>query len=535
MKSSSRCRSEMYSKEDLSNNNTTGSFEFATQQRRKMWHTCRLVFHDPTFLVFWLLLVWYSTSFNPCFVAAFSQHSQPQSVHRRNGEIANVTPTQSQTAKATNPTSPATETLLRELYPPLAPYQNGTLRVDSIHTLYYEQYGSDSADAIPALFLHGGPGAGCFPRHAQFFDSSKYRIVLLDQRGSGRSTPRGEIRNNTIRHLVDDCETLRDALGIQQWGVIFGGSWGSTLALAYAQEHPTRVLNLLLRGVCLLRPQEVDWMFGEQGVARDERCRDAWRSFREAVGLDGREEEHSMLQRNALHAHYDRLLSSDRATQLGAARSWMKWESTVSSLSRRETNHSIAPDSVLVGRPVGGKRVWGFRNAHGDVLSPPKLQQSPHKFKESLRKGLAVPALTPRQETMRPIQPIQTSPESPPVGQSLPSQWADYVPAQAMLTCFFSVNDRYVMSNLNLLDRVDRIQNIPCIAVQGGLDPICPVDSALDLCRVYRTMELRIPLASGHSMYEAAMTNELLQATDRFASSLYRKTQSTARSSPLME
>ncbi|KAI2509119.1 peptidase [Fragilaria crotonensis] len=122
---------------------------------------------------------------------------------------------QSQIAKVTNPT------LLRELYPPLAPFQNGTLNVDSIHTLYYEQYGSDTDDAITALFLHGGPGAGCFPRHAQFFDPSKYRIVLLDQRGSGRSTPRGEIRNNTIYHLVADCETLRNALGIQHWGVVF--------------------------------------------------------------------------------------------------------------------------------------------------------------------------------------------------------------------------------------------------------------------------------------------------------------------------
>lgn len=425
---------------------------------------------------------------------------------------------QSQIAKVTNPT------LLRELYPPLAPFQNGTLNVDSIHTLYYEQYGSDSDDAIPALFLHGGPGAGCFPRHAQFFDPSKYRIVLLDQRGSGRSTPRGEIRNNTIHHLVADCETLRDTLGIRQWGVVFGGSWGSTLALAYAQEHPTRVLNLLLRGVCLLRPQEVDWMFGEHGVAREEQCQDAWRSFREAVGLDGCDDENSMVQRNALHAHYDRLLSSDRATQLGAARSWMQWESTVSSLSRRKENNSTSPDIVLVGRPVGSKRVWGFRNAQGDVLSLQKSQQSPHIYKESLRKGLPMPALAARQESMRPIQQIQNKLKTPQVGQSVPSQWADYVPAQAMLTCFFSVNDRYVMNNANLLDRVDRIQNIPCIAVQGGQDPICPVDTALDLCRVYRNMELRIPLASGHSMYEAAITNELVKATDRFAMSLYRKT-----------
>ncbi|KAI2509120.1 proline iminopeptidase [Fragilaria crotonensis] len=265
-------------------------------------------------------------------------------------------------------------------------------------------------------------------------------------------------------------------------------------------------------------------MFGEHGVARDELCQDAWRTFREAVGLDGCDDEKSMVQRNALHAHYDRLLSSDRATQLGAARSWMQWESTVSSLPRRKENNSTSPDVVLVGRPVGSKRVWGFRNAQGDVLSLQKPQQSPHLYKESLRTGLPVPALAARQENMRPIQQIKSSSEMPQVGQSVPSQWADYVPAQAMLTCFYSVNDRYVMNNVNLLDRVDRIQNIPCIAVQGGQDPICPVDTALDLCRLYRNMELRIPLASGHSMYEAAITNELIKATDRFALSLCMKT-----------
>jgi proline iminopeptidase len=143
-----------------------------------------------------------------------------------------------------------------ELYPPIDPYRSGRLAADAIHSLYWEECGNPNG--VPVLFLHGGPGAGCSPEHRRFFDPHYYRIVLFDQRGAGRSTPHAEVTNNTTAHLVGDIETLRAKLDIQRWHV-FGGSWGSTLALAYAQAHPQPCLSLTLRGIFLLQKSEVDW------------------------------------------------------------------------------------------------------------------------------------------------------------------------------------------------------------------------------------------------------------------------------------
>jgi proline iminopeptidase len=143
-----------------------------------------------------------------------------------------------------------------DLYPSIEPYRAGRLPVDDIHTLYWEECGNPSG--VPVLFLHGGPGAGCSPEHRRFFDPQYYRIVLFDQRGAGRSTPHGETTNNTTALLVSDIEALRVMLKISAWHV-FGGSWGSTLALAYAQTHPQPCLSLTLRGIFLLRASEVDW------------------------------------------------------------------------------------------------------------------------------------------------------------------------------------------------------------------------------------------------------------------------------------
>lgn len=143
-----------------------------------------------------------------------------------------------------------------DLYPSIEPYRTGRLPVDEIHTLYWEECGNPAG--APVLFLHGGPGAGCSPEHRRFFDPQYYRIVLFDQRGAGRSTPHGEVAANTTAHLVGDIEALRTLLGIPEWHV-FGGSWGSTLALAYAQTHPQPCLSLTLRGIFLLRACEVDW------------------------------------------------------------------------------------------------------------------------------------------------------------------------------------------------------------------------------------------------------------------------------------
>jgi proline iminopeptidase len=144
----------------------------------------------------------------------------------------------------------------QDLYPPLEPYTTGMLPLDAHHTLYWEQSGN--SHGVPILFLHGGPGAGATPTHRRFFDPSYYRIVIFDQRGAGRSLPLGSLQDNTLAHLIADIEALRRHLNIERWAV-FGGSWGSTLALAYAEAHPERCRGLVLRGIFLCRQYEIDW------------------------------------------------------------------------------------------------------------------------------------------------------------------------------------------------------------------------------------------------------------------------------------
>ena len=151
----------------------------------------------------------------------------------------------------------------RPLYPTSKALQTGTLAVTEPHSLYFELHGK--AGGAPALFLHGGPGAGCSARHAGFFDPKHYQVVLLDQRGCGRSTPKGEVQGNNAAELVQDCERLREHLGIDQWACVLGGSWGTTLALAYAGAHPDRVGSIVLRAVCLMRAAEIRWLFGLGG------------------------------------------------------------------------------------------------------------------------------------------------------------------------------------------------------------------------------------------------------------------------------
>src|SRR3954447_25087842 len=163
-----------------------------------------------------------------------------------------------------------------DLFPPIDPYETGLITVDPIHTLYWEQSGNPRG--VPMLFLHGGPGAGASPTHRRFFDPAYYRIVILDQRGAGRSTPLGETRENTTDLLVEDIETLRRQLGIGRWHV-FGGSWGSTLALAYAQAHPDRCLGLVIRGIFLGADSEVDWFM--HGIGNFSPV--AWQAFAELI------------------------------------------------------------------------------------------------------------------------------------------------------------------------------------------------------------------------------------------------------------
>ncbi|MEP7206020.1 MAG: prolyl aminopeptidase [Casimicrobiaceae bacterium] len=203
------------------------------------------------------------------------------------------------------------------LYPPLEPHATGRLPVDGGHTLFWEACGNPRG--VPVVFLHGGPGGGCLPHHRRFFDPAFWRIILIDQRGAGRSTPVAELAHNTTTHLIADLEVLREALGVARW-LVFGGSWGSTLALAYAQAHPDRCTGLVLRGIFLARPAEIDWFIHGMGTIYPE----AARSFAKFLP---REERGDLLQ-----AYYRRLTDPDPAVHLPAARAWDRYESACSTL-----------------------------------------------------------------------------------------------------------------------------------------------------------------------------------------------------------
>jgi proline iminopeptidase len=186
------------------------------------------------------------------------------------------------------------------------------------HELYFEESGNPAGK--PVVFLHGGPGGGTEPKQRRFFHPEKYRIVLFDQRGCGQSTPHASLEDNTTGHLVSDIEALREHLGIAKWQV-FGGSWGSTLALAYAEKHPERVTELVLRGIFLLRRREIDWFY-QSGTSV--MYPDAWEAYRDHIP----EAERGDL----LTAYYKRLTSDDPAVRLAAAKVWSGWEGATSKL-----------------------------------------------------------------------------------------------------------------------------------------------------------------------------------------------------------
>jgi proline iminopeptidase len=211
---------------------------------------------------------------------------------------------------------------LLTLYPDLVPYREGRLDVGDGHSMYFEESGNPQGK--PVVFLHGGPGGGTEPKHRRFFDPALYRIVLFDQRGCGKSTPHASLEHNTTWHLVADIERLREHLGIDKWQV-FGGSWGSTLALAYAQTHPTRVTELVLRGIFLLRKSEIDWFY--QGGA-SALFPDAWEDYQAQIPEAERGD--------FLSAYYRRLTGDDEAVRQAAARAWSVWEGRTSCLMPNE-------------------------------------------------------------------------------------------------------------------------------------------------------------------------------------------------------
>ena len=204
------------------------------------------------------------------------------------------------------------------LYPPIEPYATGRLKVSGVHDLYYEESGNPKGK--PVVFLHGGPGGGSDPKQRRFFHPEKYRIILFDQRGCGKSTPYASLEDNTTWDLVADTEKLRAHLGIAKWQV-FGGSWGSTLALAYAEKHPEACSELVLRGIFLLRKQEIDWFY-QRGASI--LYPDAWEPYLAHIP----EAERGDL----LTAYHKRLTSSDPAVRLAAAKTWSGWEGGTSKL-----------------------------------------------------------------------------------------------------------------------------------------------------------------------------------------------------------
>lgn len=250
-----------------------------------------------------------------------------------------------------------------ELYPEIEPYSAGTLKLDGVHTMYWEQSGNP--EGVPVLFLHGGPGAGASPAHRRFFDPAHYRVVIFDQRGAGRSTPLGELRENTTPRLIADIERLRGHLGIEHW-IVFGGSWGSTLALAYGEAHPDRCAGFILRGVFLCRRSEIRWfLYGLRTLFPE-----AWRTFAEFVPAAERGD--------LLAAYYRRLADPDPAVHLPAARAWSIYEGMCSTLlPSPETVAHFAGDGVSLGLA----RIEAHYFTHDIFLPPDSLLASVERLR----------------------------------------------------------------------------------------------------------------------------------------------------------
>ncbi len=204
------------------------------------------------------------------------------------------------------------------LYPEIKPYTQHSVKVDDIHTLYVEECGDP--EGIPVLFVHGGPGAGANHNDRRFFDPEKFRIIVFDQRGSGRSTPHAALENNTSNHLVSDIEVIREKLGVEKW-MLFGGSWGATLSLLYAQEHPDRVTGMVLRGIFLCREQDLTWFYHS---GADAIFPDYWQEFIKPIP--------SKERNNLIGAYHKRLNGDNELAKMAAAKSWSLWEGQCATL-----------------------------------------------------------------------------------------------------------------------------------------------------------------------------------------------------------
>ncbi len=307
---------------------------------------------------------------------------------------------------------------MNDLYPPIHENRHFYLQVDDIHEIYVEECGNE--DGIPVVFLHGGPGAGCELYHRQLFNPEKYRIILFDQRGCGRSIPHASLENNTTPDLIADIEKIRKELGIEKW-VVSGGSWGSTLALAYAEAHPEHVSGLIVRGIFLATPKEIHWFY-QEGASKI--FPDYWNDFVDPIPENERG--------NLLKAYYKRLTGDNEIARMGAAKAWSLWEARTATL--------LPSASIL-------KHFNDPRNA----LSIARIEA--HYF---------------------------------------------------MHDSFFEENQ--------LLNNIDRLQNIPGYIIHGRYDMICPIEQAFTLHKAWPLSELFIVQGAGHSAAEAGISAALIKA-----------------------
>lgn len=252
-----------------------------------------------------------------------------------------------------------------QLYPPIKPFATCQLAVDKIHTLYVEECGNPQG--LPVLFLHGGPGAGCEAVQRRFFDPQRYHIILFDQRGCGQSTPHAELHNNTTQHLIADIERIRQRLAIERW-VVAGGSWGSTLALAYGQTYPERVLGMILRGIFLCRPRDIRWFY-QDGASR--LFPDAWDPYIAPIPETERDD--------LLRAYYQRLTSDDEVKRLRVAKTWSAWEGAT--LSLESNTHTIDHFSEAH-RALSLARIEAHYFIHDSFLETDQLLRDAHRLKD---------------------------------------------------------------------------------------------------------------------------------------------------------
>jgi len=536
---------------------------------------------------------------------------------------------------------------------------SGTLSTEEVssHILYYEVHhryhqlaskvayhnNNQKKKKLTALFLHGGPGAGCNPNHVRFFSPELYdTVILLDQRGCGKSVPLGETQNNTLELLVNDVERLRvHVLDDKPYDIILGGSWGCTLATAYAHSFPNKVNAMVLRGICLFRPKEIDWLFGDpllknknvaphtsnlkslllgnKDGAKSTRLRGSGSSviqMQESTNLQTTEDESTTLLQNTasltfpngwkefvkgssivkiqkpplqsenidlqtpnkssrsiLHRYYNMLLGSDPLIRFTAVKSWFQWEMGIYSsgfAKEKTTSQSKISinNTVLVWNPTTewmfeDARVWN--NSSVTSINSDSTDVGDERA-QSLRRFSSTPTgktrviLEPIATDPIPIYPLISSnnliPNKPTASNKKTSNNSTfdpttYIPAQSMLTCYFSTNDNYCIGPYRSFMSLSPPSSIPfsswyssqvpptvkhpeqgslksnfplppTIAIQGGNDAICPPDTALDLHNVWKEMELRIVLESGHSMYDSVIAGEIVKALDRFGHSLIK-------------